>query len=94
LLIENQISFESCLLVENVPALVGARSRLADGLQEPGIATTDVRYGSLADMADALLKVRFAPESRHHRKPLSCPLCAITGLMRRSKTRPATPSTD
>jgi hypothetical protein len=29
----------------------------------------DIRFGSLADIAAALLNVRFTPESRHHGKP-------------------------
>jgi hypothetical protein len=40
--------------------------------------------GSLADIAAAHPNVRFTPESGHYRKPLSCPLRAITGLMHRS----------
>ena len=42
----------------------------------------DVRFGSLADIVAALPNVRFAPESRHHRKPSSCPLSANSGSQR------------
>ena len=37
----------------------------------------DVRYGSLADIADALPNVRFIPESRHDRVSSACRLSAI-----------------
>jgi hypothetical protein len=39
----------------------------------------DVRFGSLADVADALPNVRFTPESGHHRASLACPLSANSG---------------
>jgi hypothetical protein len=35
-----------------------------------------VRFGSLADIANALPNVRFSPESGHHRTPSSCLLSA------------------
>ena len=43
-----------------------------------GVAA-DVRFGSLADIAAAFSNVRFAPESRHHRTSLACPLSANNG---------------
>jgi hypothetical protein len=39
----------------------------------------DVRFGSLADISQSSLHVRFTPESRHSSAPLGCPLCAING---------------
>jgi hypothetical protein len=38
-----------------------------------------VRFGSLADIADALPNVRFTPNSGHHRPDSSCPLSAKSG---------------
>ena len=40
---------------------------------------SDVRFGSLADIAAALPNVRFTPESGHNRAFWACPLSANSG---------------
>jgi hypothetical protein len=45
----------------------------------------DVRYGSKADIEARQSDVRYSPKSGHSVARLRCPLCAISGLMHRSK---------
>ena len=45
----------------------------------------NVRFGSEADICSAKGHVRFTPESGHVQCTSSCPLCANSGLMQRSK---------
>ena len=49
-----------------------------------GMTLDDVRFGSKADMCSAQADVRFTPESGHVQCNSACPLCANSGLMRRS----------
>ena len=56
-----------------------------------GVAA-DVRFGSLAHIAAAFSNVRFAPESRHHRTSLACPLSARSRHMQCSKDEVANTS--
>jgi hypothetical protein len=47
----------------------------------------DVRFGSKGDMCAAKGHVRFTPESGHVPCTSSCPLCANSGLVQRSKNK-------
>jgi len=47
--------------------------------------STDVRFGSKADVARCQADFRFTPESGHWNSPAKCPICAKSGLMQRSK---------
>jgi hypothetical protein len=44
-----------------------------------------VRFGSKADILGGLPDVRFTPKSGHRNSVVGCPLCAISGLLQRSK---------
>ena len=48
-------------------------------------AENNVRFGSKADMNACPRYVRFTPDSGHVRCKEGCPLCALSGLMHRSK---------
>jgi hypothetical protein len=60
-------------MVNNLPH----RFLSAAGLvQDSKIQLANVRFGSLADIGDRKIDVRFTPKSGHRQLPLSCPLCA------------------
>jgi hypothetical protein len=49
-----------------------------------GTQPLNVRFGSKADIATDRLNVRFTSKSGHWLSAPGCPLCAKSGLMRRS----------